>query len=78
MARVITARRDDTCRDPKCQSPAIKAGEEINYGGYGAVSHAACKPLESAARSGRPGRCTTAVCLRALHPEDYPCCGCER
>ena len=77
MARVITARRADTCGD--CAG-AIQAGEQINYGGPGAVSHAACKPLESHARSGRSGRSGYGrrhSYVRCTH-EDYPCCGCER
>jgi len=41
MARVITARRADVCRE--CGG-SIGAGEEINYGGRGAVSHLGCRP----------------------------------
>jgi hypothetical protein len=80
MARVITARRADTCGD--C-SGAIAAGEQINYGGYGAVSHAACKPVESNARSGRSGRRSYAytgsgarMTMSSRRCEDAPCCGC--
>lgn len=77
MARVITARRADTCGD--CTG-AIAAGEQINYGGYGAVTHAACEPIESTVRSGRSHRASSGrrySYTRCTH-EDFPCCGCER
>ena len=72
MARVITARRADTCRE--C-SGEIKVGDQINYGGPGAISCATCRPLEAVkTRHGRRvygGREHTGV-----RCEDAPCCGC--
>lgn len=77
MARVITAKRADTCG--ACGQP-IAAGEQINYGGPGAVSHESCAPVDAAPRKSRrlargqygyrgyagySSRC-----------EDAPCCGC--
>jgi hypothetical protein len=75
MARVITARRADECRAGTCEAGTrtISAGERINYGGPGAVSHAACEPISdprrryqgASRRYGYRGKC-----------EDAPCCGC--
>jgi hypothetical protein len=72
MARVITARRPDVCRE--CQKP-IAAGDKINYGGAGAVSCVGCRPLQNVrTRYGRRtyggASCTGSRC------EDAPCCGC--
>ena len=57
MARVITARRPDTCRAAECsqQTREIHAGERINYGGYNAVTHEACPPMDAAGASARNG-----------------------
>lgn len=78
MARVITARRADTCGAVECagQSRTIRAGESINYGGPGAVTHATCGAVESA-RAPRGGRrrYSRPAYERCTH-EDYPCCGC--
>ena len=72
MARVITARRADTCRE--C-SGAIKAGEQINYGGPGAVSHERCRPLQTVrTRYGR--RTYGGASYTGSRCEDAPCCGC--
>ena len=72
MARVITARRADTCRE--C-SGAIAAGEQINYGGPGAVSHATCRPLQNVrTRYGR--RVYGGYSATGSRCEDAPCCGC--
>jgi hypothetical protein len=92
MARTITARRADTCRAATCRrelaggdaSRAIAAGERINYGGPGAVTHAGCEAIDAAPRSSsrrgrrtgyrssnhRTGRGAWGRC------EDAPCCGC--
>ena len=83
MARVITARRADTCHAPECtqQTREIQAGEQINYGGYNAVTHAACPAMDAERRS--TGRRSTyrrgtyrRTYYRCTH-EDYPCCGCD-
>lgn len=66
--RVITARRADTCRE--CGG-AITAGERINYGGAGAVSHEACRPLARTRYGVRGGELAT-----GRRCEDAPCCGC--
>lgn len=70
--RVIVARRADHCRE--CGG-AIEAGSRINYGGRGAVTHEACRPLAvvytrhgSRVYGGRDW--TGRTC------EDAPCCGC--
>lgn len=77
MARVITARRADTCGD--CAG-SIRAGEQINYGGPGAVSHERCKPLESSRgtrrRSGAYASSGARMSSRYGRCEDAPCCGC--
>jgi len=80
MARVITAKRAGTCGD--C-TKAIAAGERINYGGPGAVTHEACKPLD-AARAPRNDRRRLArgqygyrgYAGYSSRCEDAPCCGC--
>jgi hypothetical protein len=70
--RVITARRDDRCRE--CGG-AIGVGDLINYGGPGAVSHAGCRPLANVrTRYGR--RVYGGVSATGLRCEDAPCCGC--
>ena len=71
MARIITARRADTCGD--CGA-AIAAGTRINYGGPGAVSHAACQPIDAPRASYRRSR--YAYTPRRGKCEDAPCCGC--
>lgn len=72
MARVITARRADHCRE--CLG-AIAAGDKINYGGPGAVSHEGCRPLQNVStKYGRQvygGQSAT-----GQRCEDAPCCGC--
>ena len=89
MARVITARRPDTCRG--CSQP-IAAGERINYGGYGAVTHEACPPMDAPGASAHNGyRAPRAyrrgsryaytssgarVTMSSRRCEDAPCCGC--
>jgi hypothetical protein len=76
MAKVMTARRADTCRAETCNAATreIKAGSQISYGGPGAVTHEGCPAMDaprgrSRGRSGYTsrgyGRC-----------EDAPCCGC--
>lgn len=76
MSKVITARRADTCCDPACESTAIAAGTQINYGGPGAVTHESCTPLDAPRRnSGRGGYRRSSYYTRCNH-EDYPCCGC--
>lgn len=73
MAKVMTARRADTCGD--C-GKSIAAGTTINYGGPGAVTHEACKPMDAprrtARRSGRYGYTSSG----RGRCEDSPCCGC--
>lgn len=89
MARVITARRADTCTAPECQAPgrAIAAGERINYGGPGAVTHEACPAMDAPRRSisgtsrrTRPGYAYSSsgarLASRYGRCEDAPCCGC--
>ena len=80
MARVITARRADTCRE--C-SGAINAGERINYGGPGAITHEACRAIDAprTSRGRRGGRYAYAssgarMTDRRGRCEDAPCCGC--
>lgn len=80
MARVITAQRADTCRAETCQASTreIRAGERINYGGYNAVTHADCPPMNAPRRTSRRGgyrRRYSTTYYRCTH-EDYPCCGC--
>ncbi len=78
MAKVITARRADECRADECKAPSreIAAGQRINYGGTGAVTHAGCAamdaPRRSSRRSGRYGYTSwgRGRCI------DAPCCGC--
>lgn len=82
MARVITARRADTCGS--C-SQDIAAGEQINYSGPGGVSHAAC-PVVAARPSRSRGRSYGSryaytnsgarVTMSSRRCEDAPCCGC--
>lgn len=70
--RVIVARRSDTCRE--C-SGSIAAGERINYGGPGAVTHEHCRPLASVrTRYGR--RVYGGASATGSRCEDAPCCGC--
>ena len=72
MTRVITARRADTCRE--CGKP-IAAGERINYGGPGAVTHEGCRPLQAVrTRYGR--RTYGGASYTGSKCEDAPCCGC--
>lgn len=72
MAKVITARRADTCRE--CSKP-IAAGTRINYGGPGAVTHEGCRPLEAVrTRYGR--RVYGGYSATGRRCEDAPCCGC--
>ena len=72
MSRVITARRADTCRE--CGG-AIDAGSKINYGGYGAVTHEGCRPLQTVrTRYGR--RTYGGSSYTGSRCEDAPCCGC--
>ena len=90
MARVITARRADECRAETCSKDAraIKAGERINYGGPGAVTHEAC-PAMDAPRSSNRGRRSryggskyaytstgARMTMSSRRCEDAPCCGC--
>jgi hypothetical protein len=83
MAKVITARRPDRCRDPKCEAP-IAAGEQINYGGPGAVTHEACKAIDAAPRGRSRGRGSrygytsggAGVTESSSRCIDAPCCGC--
>lgn len=70
--RVITARRDDSCRE--CLGPIV-AGERINYGGYGAVSHERCRPL-ARVRTRGGWRVYGGVESTGARCEDAPCCGC--
>jgi hypothetical protein len=79
--RTITARRADTCGAEVCaeSSRTISAGERINYGGPGAVTHAACDPVEAprARRStGRRRGYRTRTRYAYGKCEDAPCCGC--
>lgn len=89
MARTITARRADECGAEQCTEPtrAISAGELINYGGPGAVTHAACEPIEAQRRSPGRGRrgygrrtgytsSGARLTSRRGRCEDAPCCGC--
>lgn len=72
MARVITARRADRCRE--CGG-AIAAGTRINYGGPGAVAHEKCRPLQAVrTRNGR--RVYGGQSVTGQRCEDAPCCGC--
>ena len=72
MARVITARRADYCRE--CRG-SIAAGERINYGGRDAVTHEHCRPLENVrTRYGR--RVYGGYSATGSRCEDAPCCGC--
>ncbi len=71
MARVITARRADYCRE--CDG-TISAGERINYGGPGAVTHMDCAPMDAPRRTSYR-RSSRYAYERCTH-EDYPCCGC--
>ncbi len=72
-SRKITARRADTCRE--C-SGHIRAGETINYGGPGAVTHDTCRPL--AVTRGYRGRRAVygGYAATGTRCEDAPCCGC--
>jgi hypothetical protein len=79
--RTITARRADTCGAQECGQPtrAIRAGEQINYGGPGAVTHAGCEAVEAPRSSSRRsyGRRTRTRTRYAYGKcEDAPCCGC--
>lgn len=80
MAKLMTARRADTCADQDCTSTHIAAGAQINYGGPGAVTHAACKPMNATRSSGRrrSSRAGYASGFAARYGrcEDAPCCGC--
>ena len=70
--RVMVARRDDICRECRLR---IKAGMKINYGGPGAVTHEACRPLEVVStRYGR--RVYGGNANTGRRCEDAPCCGC--
>ena len=72
MARVITARRPDHCRE--CGG-SIAAGEQINYGGPGAVTHKDCRPVQTVrTRYGR--RTYGGAAYTGSRCEDAPCCGC--
>lgn len=79
MARVITARRADTCGD--CCGP-ITAGSRINYGGPGAVTHERCMPMEAPRRRSYRGSkyaytsTGARMTLSSRRCEDAPCCGC--
>lgn len=70
--RVITAKRDDKCRE--CGGD-IAAGTRINYGGPGAVTHAGCRPLANVrTRYGR--RVYGGYENTGRRCIDAPCCGC--
>ena len=83
--RVMTARYAGTCGG--C-GEAIAAGESINYGGRGLVSHEACplpaKPVSSGRTSRRGYRGSryaytsggARMTNRYSRCEDAPCCGC--
>ena len=72
MARVITARRADRCRE--CGS-GIQAGDKINYGGRDAVTCVGCRPLQAVnSRYGR--RVYGGYSATGSRCEDAPCCGC--
>jgi hypothetical protein len=82
MARVITARRADTCRE--CRG-AIEAGERINYGGPGAVTHEACPAVDAPRPTSRRGyrdskyaytASGARMTMSSRRCEDAPCCGC--
>lgn len=81
MARVITVRHADYCRE--CQG-TISAGERINYGGPGAVTHADCAPMDAPRRTGRRYQGSkyaytstgTRMTMSSRRCEDAPCCGC--
>lgn len=70
--RVITARRDDRCRE--CGGD-IQAGTEINYGGPGAVTHRDCRPL-AVVRTRYGRRVYGGYSATSVRCEDAPCCGC--
>ena len=72
MARVITARRADRCRE--CGKP-IAAGDRINYGGTDAVSCVGCRPLQAVRSYGRK-RVYGGASYTGSRCEDAPCCGC--
>ena len=89
MARVITARRADECRAEVCQEATrtISAGERINYGGYNAVTHEACPPIDAPRSTGRRrsgyrrsryAYTSTGARMTSRYGrcEDAPCCGC--
>lgn len=84
MPRQITARRADECRAESCTAPsrAISAGERINYGGPGAVTHAQCEAIDAPRSSSRGRTSRRSSYGRSRYPayrgrcEDAPCCGC--
>lgn len=72
QVRVITARFGGTCRT--CSKP-FAAGEQINYGGKGAVTHKDCTPV-AAVRVGRRTEIYQGYSATGRRCEDAPCCGC--
>jgi len=72
MAKVITARRADRCRE--CQA-TINPGDRINYGGRDAISCVGCRPLQSVYSYGRR-RVYGGYSATGSRCEDAPCCGC--
>jgi len=86
--RIMTARYSGTCGAQLCraESRAITAGDSINYGGKGLVSHESCPPAATSGRPGatryrRPGKHAwtssgARMTSRYSRCEDAPCCGC--
>jgi hypothetical protein len=74
----MTARYAGDCQ-AQCGQP-VRPGDEINYGGRGAVTHADCGPPVAVAsapkRSGRCGGSRRYSSYDRCNHEDYPCCGC--